>query len=606
MGIKLQYFTVADYIVSFLEHIGSKKVFLLPGGGNMYLVDAVAKNKKIEAIPMHHEQSTGIAAEAYSRISGKLGVALVTTGPGATNVITGVAGAWIESSPMIVISGQVKTKDMIGSKKLRQSGVQEVNILPMIKNITKYSITLKNEKNLKAVLYKAYHEAISGRPGPVWIDVPLNIQAKKIKKPNFKKKNKNIVKKKLDIKFLEKILLSSKKPVILIGHGVRIAKAEKLVKKLSNKFSIPLLFTWNAMDMLPFKSENNFGKPGGVALRYPNFIIQNSDLLISIGSSLDNIITAYNPNEFAKYAKKIMVNIDEQVLKYNKIKCEKKIKTDCKLFLNEFLNFKVKNKNWLDWLKFCKNLKKQFKLENEKKFNNHGKIKHYELVKALSTHIPENLLIATGSSGLSIEQFYTFFENKKNQRIFLTSGLGAMGFGLPAAIGSYFANNKRKLCLIEGDGSFQLNLQELAVIAKFRIPIVIIIFNNQGYTSIRNTQKNYFNERYCGTGPEAKLGFPNYDKLSQAYQINYLKLKKREDLNRLKKVFQNINRPIIVDVILEKNETLSPKVSSLVSDTGKIQSLPLEDMSPLLPLNELREIMQGKISKMSILARKNA
>ena len=227
-------------------------------------------------------------------------------------------------------------------------------------------------------------------------------------------------------------------------------------------------------------------------------------------------------------------------------------------------------------------------------------------MKALSTHIPENLLIATGSSGLSIEQFYTFFENKKNQRIFLTSGLGAMGFGLPAAIGSYFANNKRKLCLIEGDGSFQLNLQELAVIAKFRIPIVIIIFNNQGYTSIRNTQKNYFNERYCGTGPEAKLGFPNYDKLSQAYQINYLKLKKREDLNRLKKIFQNINRPIIVDVILKKNETLSPKVSSVVSDTGKIKSLPLEDMSPLLPLNKLREIMQGKISKMSILARKNA
>jgi acetolactate synthase I/II/III large subunit len=606
VGVKLQYFTVADYIVSFLEHIGSKKVFLLPGGGNMYLVDAVAKNKKIEAIPMHHEQSTGIAAEAYSRISGKLGVALVTTGPGATNVITGVAGAWIESSPMIVISGQVKTKDMIGSKKLRQSGVQEVNIVPMIKNITKYSITLKNEKNLKAVLYKAYHEAISGRPGPVWIDVPLNIQAKKIKKPSFKKKNKNITKKKLNIKFLEKILLSSKKPVILIGHGVRIAKAEKLVEKLSNKFSIPLLFTWNAMDMLPFKSENNFGKPGGVALRYPNFIIQNSDLLISIGSSLDNIITAYNPKEFAKYAKKIMVNIDEQVLKYNKIKCEKKINADCKLFLNEFLNFKVKNKNWLDWLKFCKNLKEQFKLENEKKFNNKGKIRHYELVKALSKYIPENFLIATGSSGLSIEQFYTFFENKKNQRIFLTSGLGAMGFGLPAAIGSYFAKNNRKLCLIEGDGSFQLNLQELAVIAKFRIPIVIIIFNNQGYTSIRNTQKNYFNERYCGTGPEAKLGFPNYEKLSQAYQIDYLKLKKREDLNRLKKVFQNINRPIIVDVILGKNEILSPKVSSVVSDTGKIQSLPLEDMSPLLPLNKLREIMQGKISKMSILARKNA
>lgn len=605
MGVKLQYFTVADYIVSFLEHIGSKKIFLLPGGGNMYLVDAVAKNKKIEAIPMHHEQSTGIAAEAYSRISGKLGVALVTTGPGATNVITGVVGAWIESSPMIVISGQVKTKDMIGSKKLRQSGVQEVNILPMIKNITKYSITLKNEKNLETILYKAYNEAISGRPGPVWIDVPLNIQAKKISKPNFKKKKNNITKKKLNIKFLEKILLNSKKPVILIGHGVRIAKAEKFVEKLSKKFSIPILFTWNSMDILPFKNKNNFGKPGGVALRYPNFIIQNSDLLISIGSSLDNIITAYNPNEFAKSAKKIMVNIDEHVLKYNKIKCEKKINIDCKLFLNEFLNFKVRNKSWPEWLKFCKKLKEQFKLENEKKFNNKGKIKHYELVKALSKHIPENLLIATGSSGLSIEQFYTFFENKKNQRIFLTSGLGSMGFGLPAAIGSHFANNKKKLCLIEGDGSFQLNLQELAVIAKFKIPIVIIIFNNQGYASIRNTQKNYFNERYCGTGPEAKLGFPNYDKVSQAYQIKYIKIKKREELNKLNKIFRNINRPIIVDVVLKENETLSPKVSSIVSENGKIQSLPLEDMSPLIPLNELKKIMQGKVSKMSILARKN-
>lgn len=600
----MQYFTVADYIISFLEHIGSKKIFLLPGGGNMYLVDAVAKNKKIEAIPMHHEQSTGIAAEAYSRISGKLGVALVTTGPGATNVITGVAGAWIESSPMIIISGQVKTKDMIGSKKLRQSGVQEVNILPMIKNITKYSITLKNEKNLETILYKAYNEAISGRPGPVWIDVPLNIQAKKIKKPNFIKKNKNNNKKKLNIKFLETILLNSKKPVILIGHGVRIAKAEKLVEKLSKKFLIPILFTWNSMDMLPFKNKNNFGKPGGVALRYPNFIIQNSDLLISIGSSLDNIITAYNPNQFAKSAKKIMVNIDKHVLKNNKIKCEKKISADCKLFLNEFLNFKIKNKSWPKWLEFCKNLKEQFKLENEKKFNNKGKIRHYELVKALSKYIPENFLIATGSSGLSIEQFYTFFENKKNQRIFLTSGLGSMGFGLPAAIGSYFAN-KKKMCLIEGDGSFQLNLQELAVIAKFKIPIVIIIFNNQGYASIRNTQKNYFNERYCGTGPEAKLGFPNYDKLSEAYQIDYIKLKKREELNKLNKIFRNINRPIIVDVILKENETLSPKVSSVVSDNGKIQSLPLEDMSPLLPLNELTKIMQDKVSKMSILARKN-
>ena len=601
----MKYITVADYIVSFLESVNSKKIFLLPGGGNMYLVDAVKKNKKIQAVPMHHEQSTGIAAEAYSRISGKVGVSIVTTGPGATNVITGVAAAWIESTPMIIISGQVKTSDMLGAKKLRQNGVQEVNIIPMIKGITKYSKTIKNEKDTYEILKKAYVEAISGRPGPVWIDVPLNIQAKKIKKKIKKEKIflENYTKD-FNIIDLKKLLSKSKRPVILFGHGVRISKAEQLVKKIAKKFSIPLLFTWNAMDLLEFNNKFNFGKPGGVALRYPNFIIQNSDLLISIGASLDNITTAYNPNEFAKNAKKIMVNIDKNVLKNTKVKCIKKICCDSKIFLKKFLDFRNYNNDWDEWIKYCKRVKEKYKLENEKKFNFKGKIKHFELVKNLSKYLPKNSLIATGSSGLSIEQFYTFFENRSKQRIFLTSGLGSMGFGLPAAIGAYFAS-KKKLFLIEGDGSFQLNLQELAVISEFKIPICIIIFNNNGYASIRNTQKNYFNNRFCGTGPEANLSFPNLKNISKAYKISYLKIDDRKNLYKLKNIFVRNSKPIIIDVSLLENEILSPKVSSIITKDGKIKSLPLEDMSPLLPIKELKKIMQGKISKVSMLIRKN-
>jgi acetolactate synthase-1/2/3 large subunit len=607
LGVILNKVKIADQVISFIESIGTKNVFFLPGGGNMYLIDALKRNKKINAIPMHHEQSVGIAAEAYSRVSEEIGVSLVTTGPGATNIITSVAGAWIESSPMIIISGQVKTPDMKKNKPLRQLGVQEVDVVKMIKSITKFSITLKNSKNLKKILEKAYSIAISNRPGPVWIDIPLDIQATNIREIKFKKNNfvrKKKLSRNVKLNFLQKLLRESKRPVFLIGHGARISNSNQIIKKVFNKFSIPFLFTWNAMDLMPYNHKLNFGKPGGVALRYPNFIIQNSDLIISVGSSLDNIITAYNPRNFGKNAKKIMINIDENVLNYSKIKCHKKLKLDAKSFFKNFIYLKNYNKNWINWVNFCKKLKNKYKLEKEKSFYSKDKIKHFELVNALSKYLPSRSIIATGSSGLAIEQFYTFFKNKTGQRIFLTSGLGSMGFGLPAAIGAYFAN-KKKMFLIEGDGSFQLNIQELAVISKYKIPIGIIIFNNEGYASIRNTQRNYFDGRYCGTGPEADLNFPNFKNLSLAYNLKYYQISKTKKLKHLKKIISNLNYPTIIDIKLEKNESLSPKVSSMIMSDGTIKSMPLEDMSPLLKLNELKEAMMNNISKQSTEVRKN-
>jgi acetolactate synthase-1/2/3 large subunit len=601
----LNNYRVADLVADFLLAIKVRHVFLVPGGGNMHLVDAVQKNYKIKAVPLHHEQSTVIAAEAYSRISENIGAAMVTTGPGATNAITGVAGAWVESSPIMIFSGQVKTKDIMRSNKLRQNGVQEINIVNMVKYITKFSTTLKTHKNVLNILINSYKLAISGRPGPVWIDIPLDIQSKKIKKINIYKKlyKKNILKKKLNLFRIQKLLNNSKRPVFIIGNGVRISKGYKTINKIAKKFSIPILLTWNAMDILPFNHKLNFGRPGSVALRSSNFIIQNSDLVISVGSSLDNIITGFNPKNFAAKAKKIVVNIDKEVIKNSKIKFICKFYEDANIFLNNFLELKFKQNRYKQWIKYCSKIRNKYRLEKEKNFFVKGKIRHYQLVNSLSKFIPAQKIICTGSSGLSIEQFYAFFKNKKNQRIFLTAGLGSMGFGLPSSIGSYFANNKKSLYLIEGDGSFQMNIQELAVISNYKIPIAIIIFNNNGYASIRNTQKNYFSGRYCGTGPESDLTFPSYFYMARAHKLDYLKISKLKELSKLKKKLKKIKRPIIIDVHLINNETLSPKVASILDVNGKMTSMPLEDMSPLLNINDLKKSMIYDISKNSMHAR---
>lgn len=598
-------YRVSDLIADFLIEIGTRHVFILPGGGNMYLIDGLKKNKKINTIPCHHEQTTSIAAEAYTRVSQKIGVAVVTSGPGSTNAITGVVGSWIESSPLIVISGQVKTKDLMKNNNLRQNGVQEVNIVKMIDKVTKFSITIKSTNKIIQILNKAYDRAISGRPGPVWIDIPLDIQGKIIKKPKRILKIKKIKDEDISInkiKKVEKLLLKSSRPVFLIGHGARISKSKENFLKLIKKLNIPCLFTWNTMDFLPFSHKLNYGRPGNVAIRSSNFIIQNSDLLISIGCKLDNIVTAYNPKNFAPYAKKVYVNIDQHTYKNLKLKINIFFKNDANRFIIELGKIKIKKK-YPDWIKFCDNLKEKYKLENEKKFHPSGEITHYQAVNALSKYIPKNKIIATGSSGLAIEQFYTFFKNKINQRIFLTSGLGSMGFGIPASIGASFGSKNKEMFLVEGDGSFHMNLQDLAVISKFNLPICIFIFNNNGYASIRNTQKNYFKNRYCGTGPEANLSFPNYEKICKAYKIKHYLIKDTKDLIKIKFLANKVKYPKLVEIKLKKNEILSPKVSALIKPDKGIISMPIEDMSPLLKIDELKSNLLIPLSKSSLLAR---
>jgi len=600
-------YRVADYITQFVSELGVGHIFLLPGGGNMHLVDAVGKHPGIDVVACLHEQAAAISAEAYARISENIGVAVVTTGPGATNAITGVAGAWIESVPLIVISGQCKRSDMLRDSPLRQKGVQEVDIIKMVESITKYAVIVENPDDIRGIMEKAFHYAKAGRAGPVWIDVPLDVQGSPIDPEHLLPWNEKIVDlTKINtlsndlILQIQSLMEEAKRPLIIAGHGIRLANAAEEFKDWIEALGIPVVSTWNALDLLPYNHPLYVGRPGVVALRGPNFAVQNCDLLISIGCRLDNIITAFNPRGFARDAKKVVVDVDSNEIAKLDMDIAISITSDAGEFIKSMAGIKsLTCLDWEEWQSRCIDWKNRYSINEEVPFSQTGAISHYQLVDALSEVIPEHTLISTGSSGLGVEAFYTAFRNKSGQRVFLTSGLGAMGYGLPSAIGSCFANGGKPMVAIESDGSLQLNIQELATIQAFSLPITLIVMNNDGYASIRNTQKKYFNERYVGTGPESNLVLPNLEKLALTYNIQFEKIEDASELKNKLSKYMHFKSPVLIDVRLVKNETLIPKVSALPQKDGSILSMPLEDMSPLLSLETLKNEMIVDLLDMS-------
>ena len=578
---------------------------MVPGGGAMFLNDAVAKCKNMNFIANHNEQASTICAEAYSRVNEELGVAMVTTGPGSTNAITGVAGAWIESVPLLVISGQVKRQDLKRDSGVRQKGPQEVDITSIVQSITKYAKTIKKPTDIKYELEKAIFLAKEGRKGPVWLDIPLDIQAaiidlkklngfkgKKIKTRDNLSRNEKIV----------KLIYSAKRPLFLIGHGVRLSGAEKEFKKLISLLKIPTVFTWNALDLMEYENSLNIGRPGTVALRAGNFAVQNCDLLIAIGARLDNVVTAYNPQNFAKHAKKIIVDIDTSELKKFTHKVDFKIESDAKIFINELLKNIDKKKltEYKEWIKKCRSWKARYCLNDGVPFQKKGTISHFHLIDSLSEKLPENSLIVTGSSGLAIESFYTAFRNKKNQRIFLTSGLGSMGYGIPALIGSSAATKMKNIFAIESDGSLMMNIQELATLKSLNKKVKIIIMNNNGYASIRNTQNNYFKGRSIATDSSSQLNIPPIKDLARAFNFKSIQINKIEELEKKLKFMVDFKESIICEVLLKEDDILWPKSAAIPQKNGSIISMPLEDMSPLLSREELKQQMIYPLSKESL------
>ncbi|MEI6826595.1 MAG: thiamine pyrophosphate-binding protein [Desulfuromonadales bacterium] len=599
-------YRVADFIADFIANEGVGHVFLLPGGGAMHLVDAVGKNPRLKAVPCLHEQACAISAEAYARINENMGVAMVTTGPGATNAITGVAGAWIESVPMLVISGQVKRPDMLSGAPLRQKGVQEVDIVSLVKPITKYAVTIRNPEDIRQELEMAVRLARSGRQGPVWIDVPLDIQGSPIDPASLSglddselDTSSSVAPEELDKVF--KLLCAAERPLILAGHGVRLSGASRIFKEVVEALGVPVVTTWNALDLLPHNHPLLVGRPGVVALRAPNFAVQNCDLLIAIGSRLDNIITAYNPLGFARAARKVVVDVDHNEIEKLDMEIEQSLESDAAVFLIAMQSriASLPPLKIADWRKRCADWKNRYNITSEMTFPAHGEINHFQAMDSLSDAIPEDTLICTGSSGLAIEVFYTVFRNKPGQRVFLTSGLGSMGYGLPAAIGACFAGGCKPMVAIESDGSLQLNIQELATMRAFNLPICLIILNNAGYASIRNTMRNYFDGRYVGTGPEAGLWLPDLEEVARTYQIPFRRISTVAELPLLHDILA-LPRPLLVDLRLTPNEALAPKVAALPQPDGSMLSMPMEDMSPLLPLDVLKTEMLIPLSDASL------
>lgn len=600
----------ADYLMQRLAEAGATDVFLLPGGGAMYLDDALVCEPRLTPIPCHHEQACGIAAEAHGRIRETFGVCVVTTGPGATNVVTPVAGAWIESIPLFVVSGQVKRPDRLNGRPLRQGGVQEVDIVPMVRHITKYAVTIDDPQQIRYHFERALHEMQSGRAGPVWLDVPLDVQAASVDPatlpgftPPLAPAGANLA---ADAAAVMERLATAERPLILAGHGVRLAGAARQLLAQAERLQVPVATTWNALDLIPCDHPLYAGRPGVVALRPGNFAVQNCDLLIAIGCRLDNIITAYNPRGFARAARKIVIDVDRNEIDKLDMDVALGIAADAGEFLAALAHTAMPPLPARPaWLARCADWKARYPVNDGKPFPASGPIDHYHFVAALSDAIPPDTLIATGSSGLAVEVFYTVFRNKPGQRVFLTSGLGSMGYGLPAAIGACLANGRKPMLAVESDGSLQLNLQELATLRALELPICLVVMNNGGYASIRNTQRNYFAGRHVGTGPEGGLLLPDLERIAATYDLPFRRITDAADLaSTLNEVAAN-PRAMIVDVQLTPNETLAPKCAALPQADGSMLSMPLEDMSPLLPLTVLLSEMTIPLDAASYSARQS-
>lgn len=590
---------LSDYVFQFVAEQGVRHVFMFPGGGAMHLIDSLGRCKNIDYICNHHEQACAIAAEAYARVTNNLGAALVTTGPGGTNAITGLAGAWLDSTPCIFISGQVKRSDLMADIGVRQLGSQEIDIVSLVKPITKYAVTIKDPTEIRYHLEKALYLAKSGRCGPVWIDIPLDVQAISIdsKKLNGFEHNKvieDIDQSTFDEQILKVINLINlaERPAILAGNGIRLAGAKKEFLDLIDKLNIPILTTWLGIDLIPESHPLFIGRPGAIASRGANFTLQNCDCLIVIGSRLDMALTGYSHENFAREANKIMVDIDPSEINKMKTKIDVPITADAKRFICELLIRidEIDSNEQTNWLKRCKEWKEEYPIVLDEHRSNRGNVSMYYFSEILSDELSDDELIVPGSSGNSIEIFLQTLKVKSNQRIFHNRGLGAMGYGLPASIGACLASNKKRTICVDGDGGFLLNVQELETISRLNLPLKYFVINNGGYGSIRAMQINNFKHK-VGADSESGLTLPNITKVASSFGLSTHCIAGQNNLRKEIQTVLQTPGPIVCEIIAIPDEVRQPRLSSYQKPDGSMVSKPLEDLWPFLDRDEFLENM---------------
>ena len=581
---------VSDFIANYLAESEqtAKDIFLVSGGGNMHIIDSIGKEKRLNYVCNHHEQACAIAAEGYARVSNKIGIAVVTTGPGGTNAITGVLGAWTDSIPVLIISGQVKFITTIGSQpelQLRQLGDQEINIVDIVKPVTKYAEMVIDKNKIKYHLQKAIHLAKSGRPGPVWLDIPLDIQGALIDEndlesfipdstPNYDNKIAQVI----------QALNKAERPVIIAGNGITLSDANDDFLALVEKLKIPVIATFARYDILKEDNPYYFGRFGTVGHRASNFVVQNSDLIIALGARLNIRAISYNWEYFARAAKIIAVDIDNNELNKHTLKTHIKIHTDAKKFINELASTSF-YKSYQQWLEQCNKYKVQYPTLVESRKQVVDYINSYYFFDLLSNLVPENSVYVFGN-GTACVSSYQCLKVYGTQKVLINSGTASMGYDLPAAIGACYAHNKKDIICVTGDGSLQMNIQELQTIIHYQLPIKLFVLNNDGYISIRNTQNNIFAGHLVGADKTSGVSCPDTIKIAQAYGFTTFKIASQANLAENLQIILNHQGACVCEIMLNPNEKMEPKLSSELKPDGKMVSKPLEDMYPFLDREE--------------------
>jgi acetolactate synthase-1/2/3 large subunit len=592
---------LSDYVVQYLESIGVERVFLIPGGGNIHLIDSVGKAKRLKFICNHHEQACAMGAEAYARVSGKIGVCMVTSGPGGTNTITGILGGWLDSVPMLIISGQIRRETMGAGKDLRQLGDQEINIVDIVRSITKYAAVVMKPHDIKYHLQKATYLATAGRPGPVWLDIPIDVQGSYINDDQLRafkqtglKRSDNREKLKLSrlvARVIDK-LRKAKRPVLLVGNGVRFSGAVDDILSLIKVLKIPVLTGFAGFDLV---SSNNLylaGRPGTIGQRGANFTLQNSDLLIVIGSRLNIRMIGYDFKSFARAAYKVMVDIDPAELNKRTLHIDLKINNDAKDFILEMIRqLKIKgHPKYNTWLQKVREWKSKYPIVLSEYRAQKNYVNPYLFIDILSKYLKPSDVLCLADATASICT-YQALQFPQGTRILTNSGCAAMGYGLPASIGACFANGTKKTICLEGDGSIQLNIQELQTIVYHDLPIRIFVYNNQGYASIRLSQKGLFEGKFVASSVDSGISWPDMKKIAKAYGIPTVMITNHDHMDRKIKKVLSQKGPVLCEIMVSPDQSFQPKVASKKLPDGSIVSLPLEDMVPFLSRTELKQNM---------------
>jgi acetolactate synthase-1/2/3 large subunit len=590
-----------DYIVKKLVNNNIKHIFMLTGGAAMFLDDAIGREKRIQYVCNQHEQACAMAAEGYARITGNMAVVSITSGPAGTNTLTGVLGQWMDSIPVLYLSGQVRFVTTIASTNLplRQLGDQEANIVDIVRPITKYAVMVRDPQNIRYHLEKATHLAVAGRPGPVWLDIPLDVQSSEVEEANLKPYDpeEDAVRgnpEQLDgqVDTVMERLTASERPVILAGSGIRLSGAAEAFYDMAERLGAPVQVAWNAIDLFPSDHPLYAGRPSTLGQRGANFIFQNCDLLLNLGCRLNVRQIGYTFPAVAREAYKISVDIDPAELKKPTIKIEMPINADVREFIHRLDN-KLKSRKIPEktaWLSWCRERIQRYPVVLPE-YRQKGKfINPYVFSETLSQRLKAGDVVIS-SNGSSCVIPIQSMQIKRGQRHLVNSGCAAMGYGLPAAIGACLANDGKRIICLEGDGSIQLNIQELETVYYHRLPLKIFIFNNAAYLSMRITQSNFFQGRLVGESAKSGVGFPDFVKLAKAYSILNFRIEDKGSLEeKIDRVLET-DGPALCDVIMDPEQLFAPRSASKQLADGRMVSSPLEDMYPFLGEEEFMSNM---------------